>query len=258
MSLRVVQITDLHLTANPESKLYGVDTTKSLEKVIGAIKGLPKQPDVIVATGDIAEDGSEASYRRLQDLFAGMTIPTYVLPGNHDNATEMRRCFGCAPFYYTSSARIQDWGFVFLDSQVESQSHGRVDLVELESQLRELDGCPVLIALHHTPTCVCPSNGCKLTNATEFTALLKNYANVIGVIAGHTHTVSEVDAGGHVQFTTPSTFAQAIHAQLGEPVDHDDFWASHRLDGTKQGFRILDLSSQGEIKSQVRWVDCAE
>ncbi len=68
MTIRVVQLTDIHLTATTGSELDGVDTALALESTITAISQLPKMPDVIIATGDLAEHGSKIAYARLRDL----------------------------------------------------------------------------------------------------------------------------------------------------------------------------------------------
>jgi len=258
MALRVLQITDSHLTAKPGSKLYGVDTAHALKNIVSAVKQLHPSPNVIIATGDLAEDGSKEAYTRLRKLLAELNIPVYVLPGNHDDLSQMHSSFNSNGFFCTSNASIADWGFIFVNSQVVGHSHGYVSttgLNELKKNISDLDGKPILVALHHTPTHVCPSFGCQLKNARAFTDLLNKSPNIKGVIAGHTHNASEVNAGTHVQFTTPSTFAHASHAHLGESVDHDDFWDSHSLDGSLQGFRILDLLPDGVIKSEVHWLN---
>lgn len=258
MTIRVVQITDIHLTAKPGTELYGVDTAQSLENIIEAIKKLPVKPDVIITTGDIAEDGSKSAYSRFQDLVAGLNIPVYVLPGNHDDISNMGSSFKTEGFHCTAAMRLKNWGFVFVNSQVEGHSHGDVgldELAEMEKSISELSGLPILVSLHHSPSNMCPSSGCQLKNAAEFTAALNQHPNVKGVIAGHTHNAYEINAGGHTQFTTPSTFAHATHAQPGASVDHEDFWSSHSLDGSLQGFRILDLFPDGVIRSEVCWID---
>ncbi|MBX2868775.1 MAG: metallophosphoesterase [Acidiferrobacterales bacterium] len=258
MTVRVVQITDVHLTAEPDSKLYGIDTALSLTNTVTAINELSIKPDVVVVTGDIAEDGACSTYIRFRDLMSGLNVPVYVLPGNHDNVSEMRSVLNTDGMYYQSHAQIGGWGILFVHTQVDGHSHGLVDpqeLTRVKRDIEDLKGSPVLVALHHTPSMVCPSFGCQLHNADEFTALLDKYSNVKCVIAGHTHNASTVSAGNYIQFTTPSTFAHITHAQLGESSDHEDFWASHHLDGARQGFRVLDLSPNGEIGSDIHWLE---
>ena len=257
MTVRVAHITDMHLTSAPGSKLYGVDTAYSLTCVLDSIRQLSRQPDLLLATGDLVDVGSHASYQRLCDLIEPLGIPVYFLPGNHDDVSAMRASFRGERLSFTHAAKFADWGFIFVDSQVPGESHGLIDgdeMALLEENLQSFGSSPVLVALHHTPTSVCPSSGCQLKNAQQFTQLLNSYAGVKAVIAGHTHTDSEVDVGGHRQFTTPSTFAHATHAQLGDPVDHEDFWESHQLDGSTWGYRILDLFADGTIHSEVHWL----
>ncbi len=88
-TFRVAQITDIHLMAKANARLHGVDTAVSLQKVLNAIGELLPQPEIIVATGDLAEDGSITTYKRFRRLLASTKIPLYVLAGNHDGISEM-------------------------------------------------------------------------------------------------------------------------------------------------------------------------
>ena len=56
--LRVLQLTDPHLMADPAGALLGVNTRDSLDAVIAQVLRDHGQPDVILATGDIAQDAS--------------------------------------------------------------------------------------------------------------------------------------------------------------------------------------------------------
>ena len=255
--MRVVQLTDIHLTPERGSRLYGIDPAQTLEQIIGEVVQLDLKPELIIATGDLADDGSELSYARLREILGRLDIPVYTLPGNHDDMSVMRESLNSGHFHCVKQVEFDSWGFVFIESQVAGFSHGCVaaeELAVLDRSLAEMRDKPVLVAMHHTPTAVCPSSGCQLSNVDEFLGVLDRHANAAGVIAGHTHNAMEKQVGGHVQFTTPSTFAYAVHAQRGEPVDHEDFWDAHKLDGTRRGFRTLDLQENGSIKTQVHWV----
>ncbi|MEM7561632.1 MAG: metallophosphoesterase [Pseudomonadota bacterium] len=257
MTFRIVQITDIHLTEIPDTALYGVDTTLSLANILSAVKKLPKQPELIVATGDLVENGSKASYTRLRNILEGYGFPVYTLPGNHDDLTNMKQVFNGDNISCVDFVAIGHWRCLFVNSQVWQQSHGYIsdeEMSKLQHLLSEYKDHPVLVALHHTPSKVCPSFGCQLENAETLTQLLNQHPNVKAVIAGHTHTETEENAGNHMQYTTPSTFAHVRHAQAGEPVDHDDFWSAHQLNGQLQGYRVLDLHADGKIDSEVHWV----
>lgn len=257
MKTTLVQITDSHLTDRADIDLYGVDTEATLRHVISAIRQLPDKPQLAIVTGDLVETGSAASYVRATKILESLALPVYVLPGNHDDASIMRSTIDSELISTAKLARAGNWLCVMVDSQVDGEAYGRVsanELLRVRALLEKEPDTPVLIALHHTPSEICPAPGCQLHNVAEFTTLLSEYRNVKAVIAGHTHGASEVRNGHYVQYTTPSTFAQVRHALPGSVADPDDFWASHQLDGERQGFRVLDLYDDGHIESKVHWV----
>jgi 3',5'-cyclic-AMP phosphodiesterase len=255
--MQIAQITDLHLLPEKGAELYGVDTGAALEKVIEVIINLEVKPDLIVATGDLAEDASAQTYQRLQGIISTVDTPVYVLPGNHDDVNEMQKYLVNEQIKFESQLEFGDWLFAFVNTKVVGESHGFISQTEmsvLEGNITKANGQPMLIALHHTPTDVCPSKGCQLHNAQALKAIIERHPNVKAVLAGHTHTPEEEVLGECTIYTTPSTFAMATHAQLGASVDHNDFWDSHQLNGDHQGFRVLELKSNGGIQSEVVWV----
>ena len=256
-AVRLLHITDLHILPSAGATIYGADSYETLRAVLGAARALPEPPDLIVATGDLSEDGSPGSYRRLHQLLAGTGLPAHVLPGNHDAAAELGRALLGGSVQAGPVVEAGAWRIVLLDSQIPGRPHGLLERVQLDLLAKALDedpARPVLVCLHHGPASYCPSTGCQLQNAAALLELLESRANARGVICGHGHLELE-RAAGHVKlFTTPSTCSQAWHAQPGEPVDHEDFWASHRYDPSRHGFRMLTLGSQGEIESRVYWL----
>jgi len=255
-ALRVAQITDIHLLAEPNAKLHGVDTAIALQKVIDAIGELSPLPDLMIATGDLAEDGSKATYNRLRQLLASVNVPVYVLAGNHDDISEMHVSFVDGNIKFVNTARMGKWNFMFVNSQVVGESYGFISADEL-SLLRgnlELAGdAPVVVALHHTPMQICPQASCQLQNVSEFNQLMHSFPGIKAVIAGHTHVDAEKINASHIQYTTPSTFAQYNH-DFAADSDTGGFWASHTMDGSSHGFRVLDLQPDGRIVSQVHWL----
>ena len=259
-SVPVLHITDLHILPVEGATIYGTDSSESLRAVLAAALALPAPPALILATGDLSEDGSPESYRRLHRLLADTGLPTYVIPGNHDSIDQMRSVLVGGPVQMGPVAEVESWRVVLLDSQLPGRPHGFLHRAQLEllSSALEDPGRSVLACLHHGPASYCPSSGCQLQNAPELLAVLEPRSNARGVICGHGHLELE-RAAGHVKlFTTPSTCSQAWHAQLGDlgdPVDHEDFWASHRYDPARYGFRMLALQPDGEIESTVHWVN---
>ena len=255
-TLRVAQITDIHLQAEIGSKLFGVDTAATLGEVIVAIRKLSPVPDLVIVTGDLADDGSKATYRRLREILAAINLPVYVLAGNHDDIDKMHESLVGGNVYFESMLRLDEWAFMFVNSRVEGESFGWIDpheQLQLVNNLNSVDDLPVLLSLHHSPMAICSSAGCQLKNAPDFTRLVDSFPGVKGVIGGHTHTAAEKKNSGHIQFTSPSSFAQILHDQPQDINEGEGFWGTHRLKPASHGFRVLDLHPGGQISSELYW-----
>lgn len=255
--LRIVQLSDIHLTQSPGETLYGVDTGESLTAAIHSIQSLQPAPDLIVVTGDISEDGSVKSYQRFADCMVPLDCPVYVLPGNHDLPENMTSAFtDKLRISYQQAVTVRGWHLLFLDSHIPGEEFGQLDpsdLKQLRAQLQSAGDLPVLAALHHTPGKVCPSSGCQLHNPDALLNILKDAPNTEAVIAGHTHNDSDQTVNGVRILTCPSTFAYAQHAQPEDNVDHEDFWAAHQLDISRQGYRIIDLNDANITATEIIW-----
>jgi len=87
------QISDTHIKAG-RRKAYGVvDTAAMLERCVRQILELPQRPDAVVATGDLVDGGGSDEYGLLRELLSPLTMPLYLIAGNHDQRDELRRAF---------------------------------------------------------------------------------------------------------------------------------------------------------------------
>ena len=73
--MRVLQIT--HVLSQPDIAFHGVETLRALEAVLDRAFSQGKKPDLIIATGDLADDGAAASYRRLRDVRFGSKADSF-------------------------------------------------------------------------------------------------------------------------------------------------------------------------------------
>lgn len=255
--LRILHITDTHWVRDPAEEVFGGNPDRSLAVVLDAALALPRRPDGILITGDLADDGSPDTYRRLRESLLKTELPVYVLPGNHDARESMVGDLSGGEIVFQTRIDFKEWSLFCLDSQVVGESYGWLspeELEELERGLIEAAGRFAVVALHHGPLMVCPCRGCRLENAAEFLELLGRHPAVKVVLSGHTHLGAEAEIDGLNFFTTPSALFQAGHPPVDSPPPPGGFLETHTLDSSRIGFRSLDLFSNGELVSELHWV----
>lgn len=267
--IRILQITDLHILPEPGAHLFRVDTYCSLQRVLKSAFELDVTPEAIIASGDLVEDGSLASYRRLRGLLIATGVPVFVLPGNHDTVENMQEALVGGSIQMQPMHAMGGWKFAFLNSQIPGESCGRVtkdNLRELQCELEADPETPCLIALHHPPIAPCSYQSCRLEDADRFLSALSKHPNVKAVISGHAH-VENQHPFKHIEImTTPATCIQFRHdltpkvdeqtwnKRNGQTAVYDGFKATHGTDPTRHGYRILDLRPDGQFTTDVHWV----
>lgn len=213
MKVTIAQITDSHIVPkgqhwyDPESKV-----DERLKKVCSQLNEL--KPDVVIATGDLVEVKEAYSYfREITDV---LTMPMYVIPGNHDDREGLRQAFADKD-YMPKSGFIQyiidDYPvrLIGLDTHVPGGiPHGELDkerLDWLEETLASNIEKPTLIFMHHFPFKVGHPIFDKIICFAEqrFEEIIKNADNVIGMVAGHYHQQASSMFGGKPFFIAPST-----------------------------------------------------
>ena len=87
--LEIAQVTDIHIGGEYDGK-YAV--RDNFEKVI---KAIPKDVNMVVITGDVADNNYEENYKYVRDFLDDNLngIDYVVLGGNHDDMTILRDVF---------------------------------------------------------------------------------------------------------------------------------------------------------------------
>jgi len=244
--LRLLQITDTHLYAEPEKTLYGVNTRSSLQRVLAAACRQPK-PGLVLATGDLVHDESPAGYQILMAMLTALDAPVAAIAGNHDALNSLQAIAG-KNIRIGGKHRLGAWCIVLLNTLVPGDTDGHLDADELrflDTALTQSRDAHVLIALHHHPVAI----GCTwldrigLNNASAFFEVLDRYQHVRAVVWGHVHQAFESEHRGVRLMATPSTCAQFL-------PDSSDF----ALDTRPPGMRWLTLHPDGQIDTQIEWV----
>ncbi len=244
-TIHILQITDTHLLGDPGTVLKGCDTRASLRAVLDTAQQLHWPPHLIVATGDLSHDGSPASYQTLHSILAGLGVPVYWIPGNHDEADVMADALDSPLIRREGSLLHGAWQILLLDTRVPGEEWGRLSPDELERLDRRLHAYPehhTLIALHHQPVPVGSPwiDASMLQNPEAFFDVVDHHPHVRAIIWGHVHQEYAVERAGVQLLATPST---CIQFHPGATVT--------MLDDRPPGYRYLDLDPDGRISTGV-------
>jgi len=250
--INLVQITDTHLYGKPTGTLLKMNTHGSLDYVVDLVKGNEERIDFILATGDIAQDGSPPAYEHFIKTMAELNAPFSWIPGNHDKPSVMDEV-GARRGFCEKRVSLNNWHLLFLDTSVEGQVHGRLSDDELEFLRASLDSAEgdtgidhVLVCLHHNPT---KGNAgwmkdIGLHNGKEFFKVLSRFTKVRCIVYGHIHQELDYDHQGIRCLCTPSTCIQF-------KPNVNNF----ALDRSNPGYRTLQLHANGDIDTRVYRVE---
>src|SRR5262249_35404947 len=155
----IAQITDTHISTSDSANDRVFRTPEHLERAVAHLNGLDPRPDVVLATGDLVERGEPVEYARLRSILDRLTMPLYVVPGNHDCREHLARAFadrGYLPGSGFLQYTVESWPvrLIGLDTNVPGEPGGRLcaeRLGWLEARLAEAPSRPTVVFMHHPP-----------------------------------------------------------------------------------------------------------
>jgi Icc protein len=242
--LRIAQITDTHLYADPDGRLLGLNTRRCLEAVIElALQGPPL--DLVVASGDLSHDGTRQAYRQLRSCFSPAAVPVYCLPGNHDEPATLREELNQGCCHSTAELSLDAWQLIFLDSTLAGSEGGHLapaELNRLEAALQKRSDTFALIWLHHQPVDIGSRwmDTMKVDNPAPFFDIIDRHAQVRGVIWGHVHQAFDTHRADVRLLAGPSTCVQFLPGS-----------ESFAVDAIPPGFRWLELHPDGSFATGI-------
>lgn len=245
-SLRLLQVTDCHLGANPGELLLGLNPDESLADVLALLALTESSADCLVATGDISSQGELESYHRfLHSLQGNLSMPMGWLAGNHDVAVDMKAIR--QPSLFIDYMDLGLWQIILLDSSVPGEIYGNIS----EDELQRLEGLlnvsdkHTLVFVHHQPVPVGSAwmDQYIIRNATRLLDLLAQHQHVKGLIWGHVHQDFTATREHIKLYGTPSTCIQF-------KANSDGF----ALDTSMPGYRWFDLHADGRFDTGVKRV----
>jgi Icc protein len=243
--LRVLQLTDPHLMARADGDLLGVRTRESLQAVIAEVLKVHGQPDLILATGDLAQDGSVEAYQVFGESLKSFSCPSVWIAGNHDhigNLLQVSREYNASDRHVIQGG----WQFVMLDSSVPGKVFGALaesELAFLSETLEQHPDIPAVIALHHHPVDIGSDwmEKIGLTNRDAFWQVLDRFPQVRIVLWGHIHQEHERERNGVQLLATPSTCIQFTSGS-----------SKFSVEDLPPGYRWFEFHDSGDFATEVR------
>jgi 3',5'-cyclic AMP phosphodiesterase CpdA len=204
-----------------------VDADERLGDLLQQLNLSGLRPDAIVFTGDLADKGEPAAYRKLRDLvepFAAQLGAQLVwVMGNHDSRAELRRFLldeapSMAPL--DRVCMIDGLRIITLDTSVPGRHHGEVSAAQLDWLAKELatpapDG--TILALHHPPipSVLDLAVTVELRDQASLGHVLKG-TDVRAILAGHLHySTNATFVGIPVSVASATCYTQDLTVEVG-------------------------------------------
>ena len=240
----LAQISDLHVTAKGK-KLYGrVDTAGFLARAVAHLNALDPRPDFVLITGDLVDRGSIAEYENLRAGLDGLKIGWALMPGNHDERTNLRRVFADQAYLPRTGEFLHyvledlPLRLIALDTLIPGESGGRLCQTRLDwlaDRLEQRPDRPTIIAMHHPPflSGLAEMDAINCDNSAALGALVAQHPQIERIVCGHVHRPMVVRWNGTVVTTAPAT-AHQVTLDLNEgshtswimepPACHLHYW----------------------------------
>jgi 3',5'-cyclic AMP phosphodiesterase CpdA len=214
----IAQITDTHIST-PDSRNDRVfRTLEHLVRAVAHLNGLAPRPDLVLATGDLVERGQPEEYARLRDALDQLTMPVFLIPGNHDDRAALARGFDHHRYLPADGFvqyTVEDWPvrLVALDTLVPGKSGGLLcaeRLRWLDARLGEQPARPTLVLMHHPPfrTGLAAMDDMGLEGGDDLAAVIHRHPQVERIACGHLHRAITRRFAGTVACTSPATAHQ--------------------------------------------------
>jgi Icc protein len=258
-ALRVVHLSDSHLSGDGSLHQGSVDTLAALDRVLAEAARV-EGARLLVGSGDLSDDGSTASYALLHDRLetwrAGQdAAPAVVLvPGNHDLRDGFVEVLGDGHLAHEPAPHdptqpvdgvsvVDGWRVVTLDTSVPRAGYGLLraeQLARLRDVLAEPAPRGTVVVLHHPPL-PAPTTlheALALQAPEELAAVIEG-TDVRVVLAGHYHRHIVGSLAG-----VPVLVAPAV-------ANETDVCAPHGTERAVRGsaFLVVDLLPDGSVRS---------
>ncbi len=260
-TVHILQLSDTHFLEDGVDPEGGAayDTSEAFDAVLGHI-GDHGHLDMVVVTGDVADHGGAAEYRKAAEAFSQFQVPVNVCPGNHDFDAVFAAGMARPGISTSRVIEVGSWAFLFVDSSAGTmldqdnglridppgtdrlRTHGSLGARETAwvHQMCETTSAEhVFVWLHHPPQPPVPM--CRDdAYAAEWHAILNAHTKIRGLGGGHTHIPDDYELMGRPVFVSPSF--------------KNNFFLDPQT-WLPPGYRTYEFAADGSIASEVQLVD---
>lgn len=273
--MRVLQLSDPHLLADPGGQLRGREPLEhlrhGLEQAHRQLQASGEPADQLLISGDLCHDETWGGYVRLAEVLAASPFaalpPPWLLAGNHDHGPRLRAALGRRAVLAPALVDAGAWQVLLLDSQLPGRIGGALGATQrrwIASQL-PTDPRPLLVAVHHPPVAIGDPgfDAIGLADGASLLACLVASGRWRGLVFGHVHQHWQ---GGLPAAAPGSASLRAAAASgsrppapllLGCPSSLCAYGPVQPCPlGRAQdpGARLLELTATGEIRQRLlRW-----
>ncbi|MDE0117376.1 MAG: metallophosphoesterase [bacterium] len=252
---RVTQFSDMHFCTEPEREPRNTD--ESWDAVFSdAFDSRRPRPDLVVITGDIAHNGTEAEYEKVVEKLSRLPVDAVVCPGNHDRQVPFDAILPRPGISSGRTLRVGSWLFLFADSNADGReqrpdgslvdredrthAHGRFGDAEVSwiaETVERSDADHAFVWTHHPPGAF--GFFYKEDHDAEFARLIDVAPKIRGMGAGHTHTNTTLECAGRPVHQCPS---------LSVNLDLDEYTT------LPPGYRTYEFFDDGTVASEAHLV----
>ena len=244
--MKMIQISDLHLSENNDYQVFDVNTYECAQKIVNHISKHETDADCLIISGDISNDESAASYKHLMEIIKDLEIKVYLMPGNHDSIEKLKSCTSHDLINSTLYFEKDEWITFMLNTKKDGSPNGFLktdELTILKEKIRQNQDKYFMVFMHHHPVLIGSDSMDKMVieNADLLLDVIKNESKIRGVSWGHVHNVFEAQLNKAKLFSTPSTCFQSKPKSKTFIIDKNE----------KPGYRRIELRSNGEVRTSV-------
>lgn len=253
-TLKLIQVSDLHLQATPEMRYREIDVEARWQRVVADISSCHADADLLLLSGDLVHHAGVSAYQRLRESLARLPVPQRWLAGNHDDSNEMAQVVPADP--RARSWVKGNWQLITLDSTSapDGRGGGELGIDELNAlaqQLAEPQAAHQLLALHHNPVPVGSlwQDAIGLRDADAFWQQVAAGSSVRAILFGHVHQAWQLTHNGVKLFSAPAVAPQFKVGCATMTLEDDPV-----LSGP--GYAVYRLYPQGQIDVEIVRLPC--